>query len=92
MKQHQLKQYLNHAYVWPIINKTECNYASLIILSRPLLYQYKWGVGGCLWMLQAEPKNEKMSPEMLCRDSLWELQVSADAYGEAFSYYISKNR
>lgn len=91
MKLHQLKQYLNRAYVWPIINKIECNYASLIISSRALLHQYKWGVGVCLWMLQAEPKNEKMSPEMLCRDSLWKFQVSPDAYGEAVSCYTSKN-
>lgn len=45
MKLHQMKQYFNCASVWPIINKIECNYASLIISSRPLLYQHKWGVG-----------------------------------------------
>jgi len=46
MKCHQLKQYLNHVYIWQIVNKIECNYVSLIIPPRPLLYQYKWGGRG----------------------------------------------
>lgn len=52
---------------------------SLIISSRLPALPAQMGMGGCLQKLQAEHKNEKMSPEMLCRDSLWKPQVSADA-------------
>lgn len=49
------------------------------------------GGGDSLWLLQAEPKNEKMSSQMLCGVLLWKPQVSADANAWAYICFSSHN-